>query len=112
MENDLDAMFEQLDANDENNAWDFGNGESDDSFNEEDYNEILDRLSLMDRERYVELLRQQHKARKMREALVHADLDDDATALSKSHSVAGGINSKHKNLVSDSELKIEYDKIE
>lgn len=47
-----------------------------DDFAEEDYSETIDKLSLMDRERYLELQKLRHRLARMRADLVQADLDD------------------------------------
>lgn len=114
MDLELQEMFDRLEENDQSHNMDFGNPDvvSVDSFNEEDHAEILDKLSLMDREGYVELLRKRHKMKKMREELVLADLDDDKSNLTRSKDIAANINTKHKKLVSEPEHKLEYDKIE
>lgn len=66
----------------------------------------------MDKEGYIDLLKKSIRIKKMREQLVLADLDDDKSDLKKSKNIAAGINSKHKNLVSVPDLKLEYDKLE
>lgn len=48
----------------------------------------------------------------MREQLVLADLDDDKSDLKRSKAIAAGINSKHKDIVTIPDLKLEYDKLE
>lgn len=91
----------------------FGNPQDeDDDFNEDDHAEILNKLSLMDKEGYIDLLKQSLKIKKMREQLVLADLDDDKSDLKKSKNIAAGINSKHRDLVSVPDHKLEYDKLE
>ena len=110
---ELQNMFAQLEENDQNNDMNFGNPQdSEDDFNEDDHAEILNKLSLMDKENYIDLLKQSLRIKKMREQLVLADLDDDKSDLKRSKSIAAGINAKHKNLVSAPDLKLEYDKLE
>ena len=48
----------------------------------------------------------------MREQLVLADLDDDKSDLKRSKVIAAGINTKHKDIVTIPDLKLEYDKLE
>lgn len=83
-----------------------------DDFNEDDHAEILNKLSLMDKDGYIDLLKQSLKIKKMREQLVLADLDDDKSDLKRSKAIAAGINSKHKDIVTIPDLKLEYDKLE
>ena len=66
----------------------------------------------MDKDGYIDLLKQNLKIKKMREQLVLADLDDDKSDLKRSKAIAAGINAKHKDIVTIPDLKLEYDKLE
>mmetsp|Transcript_36171 Transcript_36171/g.55548 ORF Transcript_36171/g.55548 Transcript_36171/m.55548 type:complete len:188 (-) Transcript_36171:23-586(-) len=88
-----------------------GNEDSDE-FDEGPFQDILDKLSLMDRTRYIEILKRKKKLQKMREQLVFADLDDDGADKSKSRKSAKDINKLHNSLLSKKEIKVERKKIE
>lgn len=59
----------------------------------------------MDRQRYVELLKQDRSIKKMRKELVLADLDDNGKDLKASKATAASINKRHGKLVSSKKLE-------
>lgn len=67
----LDAIFDQNQIEETRLETDVDYGLHD--FNEDDYQERLDKLSLMDRDRYLELLKLKHKYSNMKADLVRAD---------------------------------------
>lgn len=114
MEQDLDSLFAKLDMDDKRRDGDDKPmfRDPDDDFDEEPFSHILDALSLMDRDRYLELLKKRHKIQKMRKELVLADLDDDGTDLKHSKDIAGHINENHKSIVGNQALGEERTKLE
>lgn len=64
----LDAIFDQANIQTQGSANDEEYGLHD--FNEDDHAEILDKLSLMDRDRYLELLKLKHKYSNMKADLI------------------------------------------
>lgn len=73
-------------------------------FREEDYEELLDSLSLLDRERYAELLRQRHKIEKMKEELRAKWNYDDGLNVNHSQRGAWKVNRRFNTIVSKVEV--------
>ena len=58
----------------------------------------------MDRDRYIELLRQNHRVSKMRTDLFLADQNDDDTDMEKSKATCEGINAKHRFILTEADV--------
>jgi len=104
--NDLDELFAKLESGEQRrgDGSDLANGGPEDSFDENAHQEILDKMSLMDRDRYIELLRQNHRVSKMRTELFLADQNDDDTDMEKSKAACEGINAKHKFILTEADV--------
>ena len=108
---ELELAFNELERKDRDNHINFENQEEDE-VDLNPYAPILDKLSLIDQQTYIDLIKKQHKIKKMREKLVLADLDDDKSDLKQSKKIAAGINGEYDNLVSKKDLKREYNAIQ
>lgn len=86
----LDAIFDNNGIEETRMDTDVDYGLHD--FNEDDYQERLDKLSLMDRDRYLELLKLKHKYSNMKADLVRADQEDDSGDNNAAARTAWGIN--------------------
>jgi hypothetical protein len=86
----LDAIFDQAiqERSNESDAIEYGLHD----FNEADHAATLDRLSLMDRDRYLELLKLKHKYSNMKADLLRADEFDLTEDQQASAKTAWGIN--------------------
>jgi hypothetical protein len=94
----LDAIFDQNQIEETRLETDIDYGLHD--FNEDDYQERLDKLSLMDRYRYLELLKLKHKYSNMKADLKRADELDDSGDTNAAKSTAWGINVQYNSIVS------------
>ena len=105
--NDLDSIFARAGGAARGPSEDYGL----DDFDEQNYTETVDKLSLMDRERYLELQKQKHRLQRMRADLVQADLDDAGLDLKASAANAWNINERYNKIVARRVLKKERDRL-
>mmetsp|Transcript_36169 Transcript_36169/g.55542 ORF Transcript_36169/g.55542 Transcript_36169/m.55542 type:complete len:147 (-) Transcript_36169:2-442(-) len=69
-------------------------------------------MGLMDRTRYVDILKRTQMLKKLREELVFADLDDSGNSAAESKKAARELHKKHKEPLSKKKIKQERKKIE
>ena len=69
-----------------------------DDFNEDEFSTVVEKLSFMDRERYLELQRTLHRLNGMRADLILADLEHDNQTEPEARNIARDINSRYGNL--------------
>ena len=95
---------EEHDGSEDDDTFNRGGKAPDFGFREEDHEQTLQCLSLLDRERYAELLKQKHKIDTIKAELHAKWLEDDGSDVKQSRSSAWNVNRRFNHVVSQAEL--------